>query len=567
MPYQDPEKKKQYDREYQRQKRAAQKQKSGQVKKSSRPAENRPASKQPFGYVTNEGKVIRKDIMDQYAFKQAEEKSTQIKADRFIDVYKKSNLIQPLYNPETLASITEINAYHFRACQVKARDTAGLGWDLVPLVDDPDQKAREEIDEFFNGQERPLTMTLYRHQYDIEVIGHGGIEIVREGYLPEGRPKIISQVPGHTLRIHSSENKYAMKRGNKTRWFKKINYEKDVNKDTGTEHPLNSLNPEQRAAELIWNALYTQRSDYYGVPDIIPALGAVHGDLARRDYNIAFFDNFGVPAYAVFITGDYDPGDRDADGRTELENTIEKHFKALANNPHATLVLAVPTMENTTGGKVEVEFQPLAVDIKDASFRLYRKDNRDEVISAHGVPPYRLGIAETGNLGGSTAEESTEIYKVSVINPRQETIEALINQHLIWNEHGFATRDWEFRFREIDTADETHDMEMVTKLFEMGALSIRDVIRLVGTKYGIEDDPNNPLLDQRFIQGQPITPAMPADQVEKVFKSLQEKIVKVAIKHAGSADRDSDRNRAVLTLLDGFKDIDKLDPPGGGKAN
>jgi PBSX family phage portal protein len=547
MPIKDPEQKKAYDREYQRQRRAEKRQ------SQPLPQPSRPATKQPFGYVTQEGRVVRKDIMEQYAFKGAEERSTQIKADRFMGAYKSSGLIQPLYNPETLASITEINAYHFRACQVKARDTAGLGWDLIPLVDDPDPDIKQEIEDFFNSQDRPLTMIFYRHQYDVEVVGQGGLEVVREGYSPDGRPKIIAHVPGHTLRIHDSENKYAQKRGNKTRWFKKMNYEKDVDKDTGSEHELNSLPPERRAAELIWNSLYTQRSDYYGIPDIVPALGAVHGDLARRDYNIAFFDNFGVPAYAVFITGDYDPGDRDEDGRTELENTIEKHFKALANNPHATLVLAVPTMEGTSGGKVEVEFQPLAVDIKDASFRLYRKDNRDEIISAHGVPPYRLGIVEIGSLGGSTAEESTEIYKASVINPRQETIEAMINQYILWDEHGFDTKDWEFKFREIDTADEKHDLDMIKELFDMGALRIRDVIRLMGPKYGIEDDPDDPRLDQRFIGGQPLTQEMPADQVEKVLKDLQEKIIKVAVKDARSADQNSDRDRTVLTLLDGFK--------------
>lgn len=531
MAFKDPDQKKRYDREYQRQRRN-----QGAGIKTAK----------PFGYVTKEGRVVRGDVLDQYAYKGAGGESTQIKVDRFAGTYQGEGLIQPLYNPETLAGIVEINAYHSRCCNVKARDTAGLGWDLVALTDKPDEKIREEIEDFFNSGGMPLTSKLYRHQHDIEVIGHGGLEIVREANTAEGTPAVLAHVPGHTLRIHQSENKYAQKRGTKTRWFKKIGYQMDVDKDTGKESPLNSLQPGQRAAELIWNALYSQRSDFYGVPDIIPALGAVHGDMARRDYNIAFFDNYGVPAYAVFITGDYDPGDVDQEtGKTELETTIEGHFKEMAKNPHATLVLAVPTIEGANGGEVKIEFKPLAVEVRDASFRLYRRDNRDEVISAHGVPPYRLGIAEEGSLGGSTAAESTSIYKSSIINPRQEILEAMINQHLIWAETGFHTNDFEFKFREVDTSDEKHDIEIITRLFSMGALRIRDVIRIFGQRFGLEDDPNDPLLDARYVNGQVMVD--PADQAEglKAIKSVQELLIREMIRdEAGNESSTGPQNRA-----------------------
>lgn len=551
MPRKDPEEKKQYDREYQRNRRAANKQ------TTTTPSSGRGA---PFCYVTKEGRTIPGNVLDQYAYKASEEESRQIKADRFMGAYKDAGLIQPLYNPETLAGITEINTYHARCCHVKARDTAGLGWDLKNEVDKPDETVKEQIEDLLYGQDLPLTTIFYRYQFDIEVIGHGGIEVVREGYEPQGQITILAHVPGHTLRIHRDENKFAQKRGNRTRWFKRINYEKDIHKDFGTEHELRSLNPDDRAAELIWSSLYTQRSDYYGVVDIIPALGAVHGDTARRDYNIAFFDNFGVPAYAVFITGDYDPGEIDPEtNKTTLETTIEGHFKELAANPHATLVLAVPTIDGTTGGEVNIEFKPLAVDVKDASFRLYRKDNRDEVISAHGVPPYRLGIAETGSLGGSTATESTEIYKSSVINPRQEILEAMINQHIIWHDDGFAAPDWTFKFREIDTADEKHDIEMIKNMFDMGALRIRDVIRIFGQRFGVEDDPDDPLLDQRFVQGQPLTENMGDDQTQQIMKSLQEKITKVAMKYADGADSDFAGDRESFRFLESVKGANRVD--------
>jgi len=48
----------------------------------------------------------------------------------------------------------------------------------------------------------------------------------------------------------------------------------------------------------------------------------------------------------------------------------------------------VPTMEGQ--GEVNIEFKPLSTEVKEASFRLFRQDNRDEILAAHGVPPYRM---------------------------------------------------------------------------------------------------------------------------------------------------------------------------------
>jgi len=539
-------------------------------RKSSSPITD---SRRPFCYVTKSGKTFRETLLDGYVLKEKQtEVSQQIRSDRFAESYSDMGLIQPLYNPEQLAYTPELNTYHARCCRVKAMDTAGLGWDLIPKGDKPDERVKEEIENFFNEQAPPLIATLYQHQYDVEVIGHGGLEIVRAGYSPQGQPVLLTHVPGHTLRIHQDDNKFAQRRGTKTRWFKRIGYEMDVDKDSGAEYALGSLTPESRASELIWNTIYSQRSDYYGIPDLIPALGAVYGDIARRNFNISFFDNFGVPAYAVFITGDFDPGEPDPKtGRTELEESIEEHFEELSKQPHSTLVITVPSREGSARD-VKIEFEPLSVDVKEVSFRLYRKDNRDEIISAHGVPPYRLGIAETGSLGGSTAEESTEIYKNSIINPRQELLEVLINQHIIWSETGFNTKDWAFKFREIDTKDEEHDMSMAEKLFDMAALRPIDIIRYFGARFGVNaqdiNEKDEPELFKRYLRGTPINEQgqeaeaeEESDQkAEAIMKSLQEKLLRVAVKHA---DRDAigngGRNRAALALVKGREGLGAVD--------
>jgi len=298
-----------------------------------------------------------------------------------------------------------------------------------------------------------------------------------------------------------------------------------VHKDTGVISPLKSLQAEDRASEIIWFVNYTPRSDYYGLPDIIPALGAIWGDIARRDYNIAFFDNYGVPAYAIFVSGNFDPGEIDEEGRTEMEKMIEEHFAELAKNPHSTLILSIPTEGREE--EVKIEFKALSTEVKEASFRLYRNDNRDEILSAHGMPPYRIGVNETGSLGGSTAVESTEIYKMSVIEPRQEMLEAAINRYIVWG--AFKADDWEFKLAEIDTTDEKADLEIIASLFEKGAITPNQIIRHFKDRFGLEEV-DHPAMNAHYVGGRAIDieeePILSGeegllDEAEEVFQKYQ----------------------------------------------
>jgi len=133
-------------------------------------------------------------------------------------------------------------------------------------------------------------------------------------------------------------------------WFRDIAHNKNVHRLNG-KTLLTPDAGDAASAIMTWHNTHP-KSSYYGVPDIIPALGAILGDVSRRDYNISFFENHGVPAYAVFITGDFDPGEPkllegdDPDnptGPTPLEESIEKHFSKMAGEPHSVLVLTIPT--------------------------------------------------------------------------------------------------------------------------------------------------------------------------------------------------------------------------------
>lgn len=504
------------------------------------------STRRPYAYVTKANRVVRADILEQYAVKASV--SRQLDIDLFHRQYGRWGLVQPLYNPEALARLLELNTYHFRCCKTKARDTAGLDWNLQPVIKGAPEAQRVPVDKFFLGLKIPAAVTLERAQLDFEAVGYAGIELVREDYAVDGAPIDLLHIPAYTLRMHRSQRRVVQMRDTRTRWFRVAGVMADVDAATGEEHEVGTLPVEKRASEIFWLVNYTPRSDFYGLPDIIPALGALHGDIARRDYNIAFFTNHGVPAWAVFISGDFDEGTPDPEtGLTEIEQAIEEHVKELAKNPHSVLVISVPS--TGAAGEVKIEFQRLAAEMREVSFRLYRTDNRDEILAAHGVPPYRAGIAETGSLGGSTAVESSKIYKDSVIEPRQARLEDMINRHILWAPP-WEAQDWEFQLAAIDTSDEAHDLLVMSGLFDKGACTPNQLIRFFGERFGLEPF-DHPALDAYYLAGQPITLENNlGPDVEAALRSLHSELLEVAVKYTRR-----DAGQGLLDVLNRVKGL------------
>jgi len=500
-------------------------------------------SNDPVFIATKSNDVIPFTALEYYASKSGA-KSNVLPTDRFATAqyYTEKGLIQPIHNPETLMGLSEINTWHNKCCDVKSNDVAGLGFTLTG--------ENKDVEEFFSDDARhgkPISSILVEVERDFEQVGYMCWEVVRELMDPNGKPYSMAHIPAHTIRAHKEGNKYMQKVGTTERWFKRFGYEKDVDKDTGKEYTLSSLDSSQRATEVIWESGPSNRSDYYGLAPIIPAVGAVEGMRALRDYNIDFFRNHGVPAYAIYITGDYNLGKKkrikledDGSGTIGEEYTggdeqtpsyfeyaiisqIKSHLATLAANPHSPLLVAVPGQ--TPESQVNIEFKPLAVEIKEASFRLYRKDNRDEIIVAHGVPSYRIGLVETGSLGGSTAVESNRIYRDSVIAPRKQRLASLINVYII--NAGFGVKDVTFSFNDLDLAEETHEKDVAEFLFARGAMRPVDLMKNFGEDFGLEipTEQEQPHLYEYYIDNKPVD-SLFSDEALEAIKGLSDELLR-----------------------------------------
>lgn len=110
----------------------------------------------------------------------------------------------------------------------------------------------------------------------------------------------------------------------------------------------------------------------------------------------------------------------------------------------------------TGGGGVQVLDQHKVADYLETCRTL-----RDEIVSGFGVPPAKVGIIETGNLGGGTGEAQDKTFRVNTVIPISAIILEKLNYHLV--QVGFSVTDWHLQFSEIDY----RDSEVVERIRDM----------------------------------------------------------------------------------------------------
>ena len=148
---------------------------------------------------------------------------------------------------------------------------------------------------------------------------------------------------------------------------------------------------------------------------------------------------------------------------------------------------------------------------------MYRRDTRDEVLHAHHVDPSRLGIFDSGNLNGTNAVVTQNSYKYGTVAPIKSELEDMVN--LIGEELGVTS--WRFVIEDVAPVDYSKDLALAEFLFNHGAMTIRDLVENFGNKFGLTTDENEPYLDIRFINNQPLDNLMNKWNPTHTLKSTQ----------------------------------------------
>ena len=448
------------------------------------------------------------------------------------------SVLNPKYDPYYLVQLLDIYTYHSACVEVVAVDAAGVDYTLKPVEDcEPVESEKERFRQVLDNSKPSINAHLKRMVYDRRTIGYGAIEVIRESTSKSDIVK-LKHIPSHTLRRHTDQKRvlHTNTSGHQV-WFVLYgrNYDEngvlcDVDADTGEWKPYNSLPAEKKANELLWSMEYAPATDYYGRPPIISCLGSIKGDIGAVKYNNSFFENYGMPKFAITVTGDFadydlEADDPDYDEKQTLRYKISQQIKEVIKNPHSAICITIPSEGEE--GNVDLKITPLSVQTEEGHFRMYRKDTRDEVLHSHQVDPSRLGIFDSGNLNGSNSESTMASYKYGTVAPIKNELESLINQ--IGEELGVKT--WKFSIMDVAPVDYTKDIALADFLFQRGAMTIKELIDNFGAKFGLTvDEEDDYYLNSRYINNVPLeqvwnqSESNPYLEVDSILNSLNDKV-------------------------------------------
>ena len=368
--------------------------------------------------------------------------------------------VEPPIPPLTLLSLYQSNPYHASACNLKANDVLKSGWGIT------DPEAAREFRSFTDNCRPSFEYILLSALLDLQVFNYCALEVIRRD---DGSPARLGYIPAHTIRVHDTGTRYRHTwDGVNVTYLKDYRYDGEVDPSTGGDVEGVGAN------EVIFIRLPNPICSYYGVPQYLPALTSILCMRKVGEYNYAFFDNFTIPSYVITVTGDYEDevivdSDGNPTGKTLLQELIEENFEYIRQHPHTPIVLSIPG-----GGDVEITFQPLNIDTKDLNFKEYLQEMRREIIAAHMIDPYRLGVGDVGALGGNLADVARRTYYESVVRPQQRIIASVFTDFI--QTHFDVPDTVEFFFNEEGIL-ESDVVKGYTSLVLSGVMTPREVRR------------------------------------------------------------------------------------------
>jgi HK97 family phage portal protein len=209
----------------------------------------------------------------------------------------------------------------------------------------------------------------------------------------------------------------------------------------------NPLTTDPRPNEIIHFKEYSPLNTFYGVPDIMSAISALHGDQLASQYNIDFFGNKAVPRYVITLKG--------AKLSEEAEDKMFRFLQtSLRGSNHRTLYIPLPADSETN--KVEFKMEPIENSVQEASFNEYRIRNRDDILVAHQVPLSKIGGGDSSQIAAALAQDRT--FKEQVARPAQRNLEKLLNK--IIKEQ---TDLLELKFNELTLTDEIAQSQILER--------------------------------------------------------------------------------------------------------
>ena len=331
--------------------------------------------------------------------------------------------------------------------EVICKAVTSRGYVLAPLTHTADQSQADKLRDFFENCNPNMTISeiLYDLTRDVFVFGNAFMEVV--GGL-DGKPNELWPLDTTTMRVKADVH------GNRLGYLQIPRFAA-----AGTENQVGIVPFDVN--EVIHLKQATRGSTLYGLSPLASLILPVTVDKYAQIYNRAFFVN-GAKIRGAFIMEDASP--------EQVERNRE-YLAARAQNPdlaHSDLVME---------GKID--FKQIGVNQKDMEFLELREFTRNEILAVYGVPPSKVSIIDTGNIGSGTGEHQSQTFYDETIQPFQIRIAEKITKHII--RQGFGIKDWAFQFnkRAIDEKDQA---EIFNIYIQNGVFTPEEVRRMVAPR-------------------------------------------------------------------------------------
>ena len=394
--------------------------------------------------------------------------SQKMSIDPF-DGYYGDGIIEPPYNLDWLVRLPEHSNMLGQCIEAMETNIDGFGFTLEPAFEFPEgdkaaEAERKTLLHFFEfcNAELPYSQLRRRVRRDLEVLGNGYWEVIRDG---KGDIVWLEHIEGHTMRLtqldaeytpvtymirddDSNElqeypsrkrfRRYVQIRDGKKVYFKEFGDPRLINARSGQVDD----NADLPATEIIHFKLYCPYSPY-GVPRWIENWLAVEGSRQAEEVNYEYFENNTVPPMALLVSGT--TLNDDVVSRIEDFINDEMNDEMKGRKSFNKMLIIEATSENdgpiVKAGIPTVRFQHLSdAQQKDSLFDNYDKTNREKIRSSFRLPPIFGGLTSDFTL--ATARESREVAEEQVFEPERADHDFVINRLLF---PAMGVRYWKYK--------------------------------------------------------------------------------------------------------------------------
>lgn len=459
-------------------------------------------------------RLIDRSVFSEFAFKNGNfSESAQLDPEQYGMEFK-----VPQYPLDFLAGLLNLNTYHEECVDMVSTYLTKYGFDIKArkgLTGEIDTDLRDEILEWIYSMPYNINNVISQAGYDFEAVGVGGIEVIRED-TPERLPQYFRHMDVMNCKLHTDNMRVLQEVNGKRRWFLLYgvnqrlppNERVSVDKYTGAVYPYRSISFEKTASEILWVTKYKTGSNNYGSAKVSKALDVIESEIGRSSFNRKFFQNYGLPAFVVTVTGNFNDYEQqryledgslnpDFDETKTLKYIIGEQLKQVILNPYSAMVLTLPS-ESNFDSDVNVTITPLNNDVKEASFRLLREDNKQEICAAHGMSSDIVGTTQTGNLGGTSLETDLSSFSTDKVRPIQRLFEQVLNPVIY---ERYETTDYQFMLINNRGEDKDKKLDRILRLGNAGLMTRHEMQVELSGEFNITINEDNEYMDEYLING------------------------------------------------------------------